>query len=206
MSRQSVGLAAGAIVIVGACLLAPSAEAGDFFSQLFDAFGGRRSGSPTFWPFAAPPADARRVRFGDGQAWCVRSCDGRYFPIQGPDRQSHAASCSSFCPATRTELVYGSEIANATAESGRPYSELPNAFRYRSEIVAGCSCNGKDPVGLAQLTIEHDPTLRKGDIVAGQSGLMLTTRARDKQAAANFSPLPESTRTRYWRMPVMASE
>jgi hypothetical protein len=206
MNSQSVGLVASAIAIVGACLLAPSAKAGDFFSALFGAFGGRPWRPPTFLPFAAPPADAPHVRFADGPAWCVRSCDGRYFPIQGPDRQSHVASCSSFCPATKTELVYGSEIANATTESGKPYSELPNAFRYRNEIVAGCTCNGKDPVGLAQVSIERDPTLRKGDIVAGETGLVVTGRARDQQAAASFSHVPDSTRTRYRRVPVVASE
>ena len=85
--------------------------------------------------------------------------------------QSRAASCNSFCPASETKVFSGSSIDNATAEDGKAYSELPNAFRYRNELVSGCTCNGKDQIGLAPVKIENDPTLRKGDIVAGETAL-----------------------------------
>jgi hypothetical protein len=104
-------------------------------------------------------------------------------------------------------LVYGSNIDDAATESGKPYSELPNAFRYRNEIVAGCTCNGKDQIGLAPVKIENDPTLRKGDIVAGPGGLMVAGRSADRRGASlNFSPASESVRSRYQRVPVVASE
>ena len=108
---------------------------------------------------------------GGGQAYCVRTCDGRYFPVTASDNASRAASCNSLCPASETKLFYGSSIDTATAENGKSYSDLPNAFRYRNELVDGCTCNGKDQVGLASVKIENDPTLRKGDIVAGENGL-----------------------------------
>jgi len=103
-------------------------------------------------------------------------------------------------------LVYGTEIDNAATEAGKPYSELPNAFRYRKEIVAGCTCNGKDPVGLAAINIENDPTLRKGDIVAGANGLVVAGHGADKRASMNFSPASEAVQSRYRRVPVVASE
>ena len=82
-----------------------------------------------------------------------------------------------------------------------------NAFRYRNEIVAGCTCNGKDQIGLAPVKIENDPTLRKGDIVAGENGLLVAGRSADKRGAAlNFSPASERVRAKYARMPVVASE
>ena len=56
---------------------------------------------------------AAGLTYGGGQAYCVRTCDGRYFPAAGPDRESRAASCNSFCPASKTELVYGSNIDSA---------------------------------------------------------------------------------------------
>jgi hypothetical protein len=206
MNGQSVGLVTSATLMLGVCALAPSAQAGDFFTELFGAFGVRVRPSPFANQFPSP-ADAPHARIGSGGlAWCVRTCDGRYFPIQGPDRESRAASCNSFCPASATELVYGSGIDNAATESGKPYSELPNAFRYRSEMVAGCTCNGKDQVGLASVSIDSDPTLRKGDIVAGESGLVVTNRTPAKHAAANFSPVPGSVRARYQRVPVVAAE
>jgi hypothetical protein len=140
----------------------------------------------------------------DGPVWQRRR--GRYFPIAGPDNQSKTNSCNSFCPASETKLVYGTEIDNAATEAGKPYSELPNAFRYRKEIVAGCTCNGKDPVGLAAINIENDPTLRKGDIVAGANGLVVAGHGADKRASMNFSPASEAVQSRYRRVPVVASE
>lgn len=198
-----------------AMALAPAAQAEDFFSVLFGAFGGGRSHPPLIrLPFGnegnpfAPRIDARRRAgsFGDGQAYCVRTCDGRYFPISASDSQSRAASCNSFCPASETKVVYGSNIDNAATESGEPYSELPNAFRYRNELVAGCTCNGKDQIGLAPVKIENDPTLRKGDIVAGADGLMVAGRADKRGASLNFSPASQRIRARYQRVPVVAAE
>jgi hypothetical protein len=135
----------------------------------------------------------------------VRGCDGRYFPVNGPDDQTREESCHSFCPASETRLVHGSDIDNAVSENGKPYSALPNAFRYRDEIVAGCTCNGKDATGLAKVEIENDPTLRKGDIVAGENGLVVANPG-GRHAALNFSPLPPSVQARLRRIPVVARE
>src|SRR6266436_2252019 len=211
-SRSTKRFVSGIAVVLVASCLPPTAQAQDFFSQLFGGLGARlRAPSQIMSPFgneAPPPSQAPRARagYGGGQAWCVRTCDGRYFPVAGPDNQSRAASCNSFCPASETKLIYGSEIDNAATETGRPYSELPNAFRYRKEIVTGCTCNGKDPVGLAAISVENDPTLRKGDIVAGPNGLVVAGHGADKRASMNFSPASESVQARYRRVPVVAAE
>jgi hypothetical protein len=200
------------------CLLAPAsvAQAEDFFSALFGGFGGGRPQAPAIpLPYAGEgnavaqqgEARPRAAYSGGSQAYCVRTCDGRYFPISGSDNQSRAASCSSFCPASDTKIVYGSAIDNAATDGGKPYSELPNAFRYRTELVAGCTCNGKDQIGLAPVKIENDPTLRKGDIVAGEGGLVVAGRSADKRGASlNFSPASDAVRARYQRVPVVASQ
>jgi hypothetical protein len=211
-------LGVGVAMFFCAWSVTSAARAEDFLSALFGAFSGHRSAPPPVaLPFAnegAPSSEAAqrseaqpaRVGRGGGQAWCVRTCDGRYFPIAGPDNQSRVASCNSFCPAAETGLVYGHDIDGAATEAGKPYSELPNAFRYRSEIVAGCTCNGKDQFGLASVSIENDPTLRKGDIVAGADGLLVANPAADKRAALNVTPLPESVRARFQHVPVVARE
>ena len=203
-------LALGVAAVLCASALAPAAQAEDFFSALFGGFG--RSRAPQIHlPFGneggmVQHSEGRRS-YGGGQAYCVRSCDGRYFPINGPDNQSRASSCNNLCPASDTKIVYGSSIDNAATESGKPYSELPNAFRYRNEMVAGCTCNGKDQIGLAPVKIDNDPTLRKGDIVAGESGLVVANRGADKRGASlNFSPASDRVQARYQRMPVVASE
>jgi Protein of unknown function (DUF2865) len=216
-SKSARQVALGLAAALCALAFAPSAQAEDFLSALFGAFGGGRSQAPSVpLPFAsesnplASQNDALRPRIGysgGSQAYCVRTCDGRYFPITGSDSQSRAASCSSFCPASETRVVYGSNIDNAATGSGKPYSELPNAFRYRNELVAGCTCNGRDQIGLAPVKIENDPTLRRGDIVADSGGLMVAGRSADRRGASlNFSPAPEQVRSRYRRVPVAAAE
>jgi Protein of unknown function (DUF2865) len=215
VSGRRLGLSVAMLLCASSVTSAARAE--DFLSALFGAFSGRSPAPPPVaLPFAregAPSSEAAprsetqpaRVGHGGGEAWCVRTCDGRYFPITGPDNQSRVAACNSFCPAAATSLVYGSNIDGAATEAGKPYSELPNAFRYRNEIVAGCTCNGKDQFGLAPVSIENDATLRKGDIVAGANGLLVANPAADKRAALNFSPLPESVRARFKHVPVVAS-
>ncbi len=217
MSKRSIGkltLGAAAMlaVTVSGLVLAPSAHAEDFFSALFGGF--RMRPPPEIrTPFAnddMPRYEVPRQRasYGGGTAYCVRGCDGRYFPAQGNDAESKAQSCKSFCPTSETSLVYGGNIDDATTDKGKAYSELPNAYRYRNEIVAGCTCNGKDPVGLAQVKVDDDPTLRKGDIVAGAEGLVVANRnANDRRGVAmNFSPLPDSVRARFRQVPVVAKE
>ncbi len=93
----------------------------------------------------------------------------------------------------------------ASTEGGKSYSDLPNAFRYRKELVAGCTCNGKDPTGLAAIKIDDDKTLRKGDIVAGFNGLggspqVVSTNARHcnfPRVRPRFAPVRIGCR--WWR-------
>ena len=224
-NRWGVG-AVAALCILG---VAQTAQALDFFKPLFEPFSNpaimparpepSQPRSSRSLPFAAegdifgrpamqpqPRASASIDAGGGSQAYCVRTCDGRYFPISTGGSQSNAASCSSFCPASETKVVYGSTIDHAATENGKLYSQLPNAFRYRSELVAGCTCNGKDAFGLAQIKIEDDPTLRKGDIVAGANGLVVASRTAEKRGAVNFSPASASLRAKYQRVPVVAAE
>jgi len=198
----------GAIAAIAVFAAAPLAHAEDFFSALFGAFSGRPPVSQSAIPLPFVVEGAARPRiYGGGQAFCVRTCDGRYFPITGSDGQSRAATCNSFCPASETKVVYGGTIDSAATETGKPYSELPNAFRYRNELVAGCTCNGKDQIGLAAVRIENDPTLRKGDIVASANGLMVAGRGADRRGASlNMSPVSPAMRARYGRVSVLASD
>ena len=215
--NKCTGTALGVVVALIAIVIAPEALAEDFFSALFGAFGVHRGQPATPMPYVGeentafpPEGQVSRPRVyssGGSQAYCVRTCDGRYFPISTAGNQSRAASCNGFCPASETKVVYGNTIDNAVAEDGKSYSELPNAFRYRDELVAGCTCNGKDTVGLAEVKIEDDRTLRKGDIVAGPDGLMVARRSADRRGASlDFSPAPDSIRSHYRRVPVVARQ
>ena len=95
MSRMAI---LGAMALAGASALAPAAQAQDFFSALFGGMG-RAQGAYVPLPFAngdgsvpVQRGEARRYS-GGGQAFCVRTCDGRYFPVTASDNASKAASC-----------------------------------------------------------------------------------------------------------------
>jgi hypothetical protein len=200
-------LAIGAVAMSALLGIPGTASAQDFFSALFGGLTGARPRGPAsdvpLFNDGQPVdrgSEPRARRTGGGQAFCVRTCDGRYFPIAAGDSQTRAASCNNFCPASETKVVYGGSIDQASTEEGKPYSALPNAFRYRTEIVAGCSCTGNGQTGLAPVKIENDPTLRKGDIVAGAEGLMVSHSAADKRGATlNMSPASDAIRSKYER-------
>jgi hypothetical protein len=79
---------------------------------------------------------------------CVRLCDGYYFPVSFSTLPSHfeqdAEACQSKCAAP-AELYYyqnpGAAMDQSVAfRSQEPYTSLKTAFRYRKELVKGCSC------------------------------------------------------------------
>src|SRR5882757_3516333 len=129
----------------------------------------------------------RSAEFGPSKGFCVRTCDGRFFPVQARAGMSAAESCNAFCPASQTKLYSGGSIDHAVASDGTRYEDSDNAFVYRERLVDGCTCNGKTPYGLARMDVNVDPTLRPGDVVATKTGLMAFTGAKDK--VANFTPI-----------------
>jgi hypothetical protein len=127
-------------------------------------------------PFSPPSQPRRSESDYAGYTWrgtvyCVRTCDGRYFPMQHHAGASSAELCKSFCPAAKTMVFSGGKIDSSVASNGTHYADLDNAFVYRDRVVDNCSCNGKDGLGLARVSPIADPTLRPGDIVATNEGL-----------------------------------
>src|SRR5262249_11598835 len=121
---------------------------------------------------SAPLPSREATRVEGGLAYCVRLCDGRYFPIQRHNGTSSTQTCSSFCPTSATKIYSGNSINNAVAPDGKRYSELATAFAYRDKIIPGCTCNSRDAFGLVNIPVADDPTLRPGDIIATNAGLM----------------------------------
>lgn len=149
----------------------------------------------------------QRAGLGTGHAFCVRSCDGHFFPVQSRRGLSAAESCNAFCPASKTVLYSGSTIDYAVANDGSRYADLDNAFVYRKQLVDGCTCNGRDHFGLARMDVKSDPTLRPGDVVATKSGLMAFTGTTNK--IADFTPvdtyrgLSKSARDKLFEVKIM---
>ncbi len=122
--------------------------------------------------------------------YCVRTSDGRYFPLQRHAGAAPAELCKSFCPAAKTMVFSGSRIDSAVAQNGTRYADLDNAFAYRDKVTDSCSCNGKDGLGLARVESSGDPTLRPGDIVATDQGL---STYNGKNRTAEFTPISSSS-------------
>ncbi len=198
--------------IVGGALLAVIATIGFIFSaspasaqNFFEAlFGNRRWSPPGGNAYADPnqqgnPFGQRQEPRESGVAFCVRTCDGRFYPIQRHAGMTAAQACSSFCPASQTKIYSGSTIDRAVGSDGKRYSELPAAFTYREKIVPGCTCNGKDAFGLVTPSVNNDPTLRTGDIVATNSGMMAynnisnnnngNSSSSSRRQVAEFTPI-----------------
>jgi len=105
---------------------------------------------------------------------CVRTCDGYYFPISYstvPNRfADDQRACQRECPAAEA-LLYsyrnpGEDINQAVSISGQAYTELPNAFHYRKEFTATCSCRRPGQSWADALKNADDSTtLESGDIV-----------------------------------------
>ena len=110
-------------------------------------------------PQPAPPP--RQVASGSGPAFCVRSCDGKYFPLMRGNA-SPVQMCQAFCPASVTKVYFGSTIDGASASDGERYADSENAFAYRKALRADCTCNGRDPAGLAPIDLTLDTSLRSG--------------------------------------------
>jgi hypothetical protein len=181
-----------ATVLAGAVLTVPDAALAE---NLFDfLFGGIKQqiqqASQLADPNSQQSAAAQRVSGGTGPAFCVRSCDGKYFPINARGNATPAQLCQAFCPASATKVYFGSNIDYATSASGERYASSENAFAYRKALRADCTCNGKDPGGLAPIDISLDGSLRPGDVLATTSGLVAYSGIRvGNDQTAEFTPV-----------------
>ena len=115
------------------------------------------------------PTPPRPVAASTGPAFCVRSCDGKYFPLMR-SAASPAQLCQAFCPASPTKIFFGSNIDTAYAATGERYADSENAFAYRKALRADCTCNGRNPAGLAPVDLAMDGSLRSGDVLATADG------------------------------------
>jgi hypothetical protein len=136
-----------------------------------------------------PLPSARGVVTSPGPGFCVRSCDGKYFPLMR-GAASPAQMCQAFCPASPTEVFFGSSIDNANAASGERYADSENAFAYRKALRADCTCNGQSPAGLAPVDLALDDSLRPGDVLATYDGLVAYSGMRvGNDQTPGFTPV-----------------
>jgi hypothetical protein len=178
-------------------LAPPPAAAEGLFDFLFGGITKQQRPAPpqaSFFadPFGTNPQPApppRPVYAGSGPAFCVRSCDGRYFPLLRGSA-SPAQMCQAFCPASATKVYFGSSIDSAATSNGERYADSDNAFAFRKELRADCTCNGRTPAGLAPVDLALDSSLRAGDVIATTDGLVAYSGGKNGSGqSADFKPI-----------------
>ena len=158
-----------------------------FFESLF---GGILSPAP---PPSAPGEWSPETTPASGtfRTLCVRTCDGFYFPISYatvPSRfPEDERTCQRLCPAAEVALYAhrnpGEDISQAVSTSGRPYTELPNAFRYRTEFNPACSCKRADESWAEALKNVGDRP-EQGDIIVTEEQSRAMAQPRGEPRAA----------------------
>ena len=185
--------------IVGPVALTPEMSAAEDLLDFFFGGGQKQQQQPSSFgnpsnnnPQSPPP---RPVVVSAGPAFCVRSCDGKYFPLMR-GAASPTQLCQAFCPASPTKVFFGSSIDRAYAATGERYANSENAFAYRKALRADCTCNGHSPAGLASVDLAMDGSLRSGDAVAAAGGLAAYSGIRvGNDQNPDFTPLPAATIT-----------
>ena len=174
---------------------AQSQGPGGFLNNLF---GGGNSN-----PDGVPPDDPSQS--GTYRTVCVRSCDGAYFPIsfatvpaRFPDDER---TCKAQCPAADATLYTyrnpGEDMNSAVSINGQPYTALPNAFKFRTEYNASCSCKAPGQTWADALKSIDDRA------AAAQQGDIIVTEERAKKMQQR--PLPKPANGKKGAPPTAAS-
>ena len=182
-----------------AAMLRNSGGGGGFLDNLF---GGNNN------PNGAPLDNG--AASGTYRTVCARSCDGFYFPISFATVPSRFPDdervCKSLCPASDATLFTyrnpGEDMNQAVSISGQPYSQSPNAFKYRQAFDKSCSCKAAGQTWSDALKNIDDKAAaaQRGDIiVTDESSKKMSQPAKGPSAQkksgsvatpANAQPLP----------------
>ena len=165
---------------------AARAAPGNFFEQLF---GGPGSTS-------APEQD---TGMGSGyRTVCVRTCDGYFFPISFSTSQDRfhedEMTCQRMCPAAEVMLFShrnpGEDMNQAVSNTGQLYTQIPNAFKYKTSWDASCTC--KAPGESWANAVKDDPNAPtapgQGDIVVTEERAKIMNAPRDAKGRPILPP------------------
>lgn len=129
---------------------------------------------------------------GTYRTLCVRTCDGYYWPISFRTVQSRFDEderiCQRMCPAAEVVLYThrnpGQDVAQAVSVSGQSYADMPNAFLYRKQFNAACSCKRAGETWAHAL--KHlDEKVQRGDIVVTEERAKQLSKPREQRPAAS---------------------
>ena len=114
----------------------------------------------------ASPSGESSFATTKSDGFCVRTCDGYFFPLIKSEFVTRQQSCEYACPSAPMAVYEGSAIEQAQNHRGEKYELLPAAFSFRDKVTQHCSCNRpEDSQAFFTRISRADPTLRAGDII-----------------------------------------
>jgi hypothetical protein len=134
---------------------------------------------------------------------CVRTCDGYFFPMSNAanlgDFQRDQANCESACPGTEMQVFYqrgmNGDTANMlSAATGRPYSELSSAYRYKRpdiERSSACGCNAARPFSIIGGTSSRR-TATSLESLTGSPSILTEPSQPEAESLAAQTTIPQS--------------
>ncbi len=166
--------------------------------DLYDEEDGRRSRGRR----------SSRSDYGTYRTVCVRLCDGSSFPISFSTTRgnfdSDQQTCERSCSAPAKLFVFPTSDVDPIEMhdiDGKPYSELPNAYKYRTTYDESCTCRAQ-PWEAASLERHRIYALqeksRKGDVDARNElkELHAAGTISEQDVAAGQAPRQKSSRSR----------
>jgi hypothetical protein len=172
---------------------AARAAGGGFLENLFGGGGGQTTDAPPL-DNGAPSSTFRTV--------CARSCDGFYFPISFATVPGRFADdekvCKSLCPAADATLYTyrnpGEDMNQAVSLSGQPYSQSPNAFRYRQQFDKTCSCKAPGQTWSDALkNIDDKSSVGQGDIIVTDERSKQMSQPQQTPVSQRKGAVPSAT-------------
>lgn len=140
----------------------------------------------------APPGEWQ----GNARAYttmCVRLCDGYYWPMSyaasGDATPVDEARCETSCASPAKLYRYpvpGGSTAGMRDRGGKPYADLPNAFRHKIEYVKDCRCK-PDPWSAQAKAEYNERAVLQADLgpaTSPEEAVALTDAQADEPAAA----------------------
>ena len=122
--------------------------------------------------------DFAKAYISQRTSYCVRTCDGFFFPVGNPDSgdlNAHDASCQRACPGAETAVYVAAAgsagIEDAVNRRGQRYDMMQSAFNHRQQFDNACTCSGERGGTARNYSVMTDFTLRKGDMVMSREGL-----------------------------------
>src|SRR5690606_4448085 len=120
---------------------------------------------------------------------CVRTCVGYFFPISFSTSQDRfhedEMTCQRRCPAAEVQLFShrnpGEDMNQAISTTGQLYTQIPNAFKYKTSWDASCTC--KAPGESWANAVQDDPNAPspagQGDIIVTEERARIMNAPRD---------------------------